>query len=184
MKIGILGSSFNPAHAGHLKLSLKAIEIFNLDEVWWLITKQNPLKNKSEYLPFDLRVKKVENLITNEIIKLKIFEDSTESIFLIDNLKFIKKNYTNETFIFLMGSDSFCEMDQWRDYENIFKLMPIAVFNRNEEKYQPLASVAAKTFDKFKKKSGIGSAIFEDIPAWTFIDDFNAEESSTMIRNK
>ena len=58
MKIGILGSSFNPAHAGHLKLSLKAIEIFNLDEVWWLITKQNPLKNKSEYLPFDLRVKK------------------------------------------------------------------------------------------------------------------------------
>ena len=48
MKIGILGSSFNPAHAGHLKLSLKAIEIFNLDEVWWLITKQNPLKNKSE----------------------------------------------------------------------------------------------------------------------------------------
>lgn len=184
MKIGILGSSFNPAHAGHLKLSLKAIEIFNLDEVWWLITKQNPLKNKSEYLPFDLRVKKVENLITNEIIKLKIFEDSTESIFLIDNLNFIKKNYTNENFIFLMGGDSFCEMNQWRDYENIFKLMPIAVFNRDEEKYQPLASVAAKTFDKFKKGSGIGSAIFEDIPAWTFIDDFNAEESSTMIRNK
>ena len=44
MKIGILGSSFNPPHIGHLKISEKAIEIFNLDEVWWMITKHNPLK--------------------------------------------------------------------------------------------------------------------------------------------
>ena len=47
MKIGILGSSFNPAHLGHLKLSDKAIQIFDLDEVWWMITKQNPLKEKN-----------------------------------------------------------------------------------------------------------------------------------------
>ena len=48
MKIGILGSSFNPPHIGHLKISEQAIEIFKLDEVWWMITKHNPLKNLKE----------------------------------------------------------------------------------------------------------------------------------------
>ena len=48
MKIGILGSSFNPPHIAHMKISECAIEIFNLEEVWWMITKQNPLKKLEE----------------------------------------------------------------------------------------------------------------------------------------
>ena len=55
MKIGILGGSFNPAHEGHLKISLTAIELLNLDKVYWLITKKNPLKTENEYLPFEMR---------------------------------------------------------------------------------------------------------------------------------
>ena len=46
MKIGILGSSFNPPHEGHLKISKEAIDIFALDQIWWLITKKNPFKDK------------------------------------------------------------------------------------------------------------------------------------------
>ena len=44
MKIGILGGSFNPAHEGHIKISLEAIDLLGLDKIYWLITKQNPLK--------------------------------------------------------------------------------------------------------------------------------------------
>ena len=71
MKIGILGSSFNPAHLGHLKLSDKAIQIFDLDEVWWMITKQNPLKEKDDYMSFEDRnnqAKKLANLFTEDCI--------------------------------------------------------------------------------------------------------------------
>ena len=50
MKIGILGGSFNPAHEGHIKISLEAIDLLGLDKIYWLITKQNPLKYKNEYL--------------------------------------------------------------------------------------------------------------------------------------
>ena len=53
MKIGILGSSFNPPHDGHIKISEKALKIFDLDEIWWLVTKQNPLKDENEYLSFE-----------------------------------------------------------------------------------------------------------------------------------
>ena len=47
MKIGILGGSFNPAHEGHIKISLEAIDLLGLDKIYWLITKQNPLKSNS-----------------------------------------------------------------------------------------------------------------------------------------
>ena len=63
MKIGILGGSFNPAHDGHIKISLQAIDLLNLDKVYWLITKQNPLKSSKEYLSLDLRIEKAKNII-------------------------------------------------------------------------------------------------------------------------
>ena len=52
MKIGILGSSFNPPHEGHLKISKEAIDIFALDQIWWLITEKNPFKKKNIYINF------------------------------------------------------------------------------------------------------------------------------------
>ena len=53
MKVGILGSSFNPPHKGHLEISNRALTTFSLNEVWWLITKVNPLKNSSDYIPLN-----------------------------------------------------------------------------------------------------------------------------------
>ena len=183
MKIGILGSSFNPAHLGHLKLSDKAIQIFDLDEVWWMITKQNPLKEKDDYMSFEDRNNQAKKLIGNNNIKLKFFEDITNSNYLIDNLKHIKSNFTEDEFIFLMGSDSFEEMDKWKNYLDIFNQMPIAVFNRNEELYNPLTSIAAEKFKNNQIKLSDAKLIFTKSPAWIFIRDFNVSESSTAIRN-
>lgn len=183
MKIGILGSSFNPAHLGHLKLSDKAIQIFDLDEVWWMITKQNPLKEKDDYMSFEDRNNQAKKLIGNNNIKLKFFEDITNSNYLIDNLKHIKSNFTEDEFIFLMGSDSFEEMDKWKNYLDIFNQMPIAVFNRNEKLYNPLTSIAAEKFKNNQIKLSDAKLIFTKSPAWIFIQDFNVSESSTAIRN-
>ena len=76
MKIGILGSSFNPAHLGHLKLSDKAIQIFDLDEVWWMITKQNPLKEKNDYMSFEDRSNQAKKLMS--ISHLTLFQSKVE----------------------------------------------------------------------------------------------------------
>ena len=69
MKIGILGSSFNPPHNGHIKISEKALTIFDLDEIWLLITKKNPLKNEENYLSFEDRLNKIK-LIINKILHI------------------------------------------------------------------------------------------------------------------
>ena len=110
MKIGILGSSFNPPHNGHLKISKQAIKIFKLDKVWWMITKQNPLKDTNDYLPFEERIKKINSLIDTQKIKVVHFEDKVQSTYLIDNIKYINQEFSNDSFIFLMGSDSFLSL--------------------------------------------------------------------------
>ena len=73
MKIGILGSSFNPPHKGHLEISNRALATFSLNEVWWLITKVNPLKNSSDYIPLNERKNKIDEIIENKNIKFKYY---------------------------------------------------------------------------------------------------------------
>ena len=67
MKIGILGSSFNPPHKGHLEISNRALATFSLNEVWWLITKVNPLKNSSDYIPLNERKNKIDEMNINPL---------------------------------------------------------------------------------------------------------------------
>ena len=75
MKVGILGSSFNPPHKGHLEISNRALRTFSLNEVWWLITKVNPLKNSSDYISLNERKSKINEIIKNENIKFKYYEE-------------------------------------------------------------------------------------------------------------
>ena len=182
MKIGILGSSFNPPHEGHLKISKEAIDIFELDQIWWLITKKNPFKDKDIYLDFIERENKIKSIIDQEIIKLKYFEDETKSNYLIDNLLYIKNNFKNNRYIFLMGSDSFMEIDKWKDYENIFKQIHIAVFNRGSNSNQINNCNAGIEYSNFKIENPGESFFDNDLPSWTFISDFNINISSSDIR--
>ena len=122
MKIGILGSSFNPPHEGHLKISKEAIDIFALDQIWWLITEKNPFKKKNIYINFLERKQKIKSIIDKEMIELKYFEEETKSNYLIHTLLYIKNNFKNNDYIFLMGSDAFMEIDKWKNYNDILEL--------------------------------------------------------------
>ena len=89
MKIGILGSSFNPVHKGHIAIAKKAINIFDLDQVWLMITNQNPLKKEYEYLDYNTRIRLLKKSITSQKLIIKNFEKKTKSVFLVDNLDYI-----------------------------------------------------------------------------------------------
>ena len=80
--IGLLGGSFDPPHKGHLYISLEAKKILKLDEIWWLVTPQNPLKiNKPA--SYSERVKNCNTIIKNKPIKIKEIEKKNKfSIFL------------------------------------------------------------------------------------------------------
>ncbi|MGY9025683.1 MAG: nicotinate-nucleotide adenylyltransferase [Candidatus Pelagibacterales bacterium] len=182
MKIGILGGSFNPAHLGHMKLSLSAIELLDLDSVWWLITKQNPLKSKEEYLPYDLRIKKAALIANGTKIKLICTEEETNSTYAIDNLRHIKKKNIHDNFIYLMGADSFISLDKWKDYENIFEEVPIAVFNRLGFENHIIDSYIGKKYEKYRLNYNSRGLLYKKNPCWIFIKDFKENISSTELR--
>ena len=99
-RIGIFGGSFDPPHYGHLEISKLAIKKLFLDQVYWCITKKNPLKSKS-FFSLPLRVKK-SKIITNHIkkIKIKFFEDKVKSTNTVDLIKYLKKKKKEGYFFF------------------------------------------------------------------------------------
>ncbi len=97
-KIGILGGTFDPAHKGHIKISLEAKKRYGINKIIWAITKKNPYKSKSEF-SLNERIKFAKQINSkNKFIKVKCYENIIKSNRTIDLLKYIKrKNKNNST---------------------------------------------------------------------------------------
>ena len=146
IKIGILGGTFDPAHKGHLKISIQAKKEFDLKNIIWAITKQNPFKSKSSS---NLRNRKqfAKKLIgKNDYIKVKFYEDKISSNKTIDLIKHLNKKFE---IYFIMGADNLINFHKWYKWKSIIKESNILVFDRQGYKAKSLKSV---TFNKVNKK--------------------------------
>jgi len=146
IKIGVLGGTFDPAHKGHLKISIQAKKEFDLKNIIWAITKQNPFKSKSSS---NLRNRKqfAKKLIgKNDYIKVKFYEDKISSNKTIDLIKHLNKKFE---IYFIMGADNLINFHKWYKWKSIIKESNILVFDRQGYKAKSLKSV---TFNKVNKK--------------------------------
>src|SRR4051794_18123926 len=106
-RIGLLGGSFNPAHAGHRRISLNAIAALGLDEVWWLVSPGNPLKEGAKDMaPFAVRFTAARSLARRSRIGVSDFEPREGTRFTIDTVQRLKRRYPHNQFIWLLGSDT------------------------------------------------------------------------------
>ena len=100
-KIGILGGTFDPAHKGHIKISIEAKKRFKLKEIIWAITKKNPYKSKSS-LDLSKRISFAKKInYKNKFIKVRFYENIIKSNRTIDLIKYIKKKIKLVKFILL-----------------------------------------------------------------------------------
>lgn len=130
-RIGILGGSFNPAHSGHRAISLAAIAALGLDEVWWLVSPGNPLKEKAgDMAPFAARFASAQAMARHAPIRASAIELKLGTRYTIDTLTRLIRLYPNKRFIWLMGADNLAQFDQWRDWRDIAREVPIAVVAR------------------------------------------------------
>jgi len=146
IKIGVLGGTFDPAHKGHLKISIQAKKEFDLKNIIWAITKQNPFKSKSSS---NLRNRKqfAKKLIgKNDYIKVKFYEDKISSNKTIDLIKHLNKKFE---IYFIMGADNLINFHKWYKWKSIIKECNILVFDRQGYKAKSLKSL---TFNKVNKK--------------------------------
>ena len=130
-RIGILGGSFNPAHRGHRAISLAAIAALGLDEVWWLVSPGNPLKEKSgDMAPFAARFASARRMARHAPIRASAIELKLGTRYTMDTVRALNRRYPNKRFIWLMGSDNLAQFDRWRGWRRIAREVPIAVVAR------------------------------------------------------
>ena len=130
-RIGLLGGSFNPAHQGHRNISLEALEALGLDEVWWLVSPGNPLKEGAKDMaPFEARFASAEAMALQSPIKVSDFEVEAGTRYTVDTVREIQKRYPEDRFIWLMGEDSVAQFHQWKNWRKLADSLPIAVIHR------------------------------------------------------
>ncbi|WP_420139751.1 nicotinate-nucleotide adenylyltransferase [Sphingomonas sp.] len=128
---GILGGSFNPAHSGHRRISLHAMEALGLDALWWLVSPGNPLKEgKSDMAPLAVRLASANRMARGTRIVPTTIEAQLGTRYTADTLRKLVKRYPHRRFIWLMGADNLAQFHRWRDWRTIARTMPIAVIAR------------------------------------------------------
>ena len=180
--VGILGGSFDPPHKGHLYISIEAKKILKLEEVWWLITPQNPLKI-SRPANYKERVKNCKLISKNKPIKIKEIEKKINSKYSYQTIKYLNNHYKNINFIWLMGADNLINFHKWQNANKIFNEIPIVVFRRYGYNEKALKSYTSNFYKNFKLNSkNIRIENFSKLPAWTIIQNKEINISSTEIR--
>ena len=149
-KIGILGGSFDPAHKGHIKISIEAKKKFKINKIIWARTKKNPFKSKS-YFELKKRIHLAKKISKkNKFNSVKFYEDKIKSNKTINLINYIKKNNNRSKIFLLMGADNLISFHKWYKWKIISSKCSILVFDRTNYKSKSLKSTA------FKKLNGKG----------------------------
>tara|TARA_Y100001970_G_scaffold159102_1_gene194619 strand:+ start:960 stop:1535 length:576 start_codon:yes stop_codon:yes gene_type:complete len=181
-KIGLLGGSFDPPHKGHIFLSLEAKKLLQLNEIWWLVTPQNPLKiNKPA--TYNERLKNCKKITKNSPIIIKEIEKKINSKYTYQTLDYILKHYSNIKFFWIMGADNLINFHKWQKWKRIFDEISIVVFKRHGYNIKALKSITNKTFNnKLVSSEKINAAQFNKLPSWIWVNNREIKISSTEIR--
>lgn len=182
-RIGLIGGSFNPAHQGHIHIARHAKHAAQLDEVWWLVSPQNPLKSNDGMAPFAQRFARARTAAKlYSWIKVLDFEQKQNLQFTADSLSLLMTRCPKADMIWIMGADNLLQFTQWKRAYFISRLVPIIVVNRPLYRFQALASSGAALLSRCRKKPA--RRLSRKNGGWTFIHAASDSASSTAIRGR
>ena len=182
-KVGILGGSFNPAHAGHIHISNTARTRLGIDEVWWLVAPQNRLKSSVGMENFDKRLS-YARLLTNGISYIKVLdiEEKNKLYASYMTINFLNNKSQRVKFIWLMGSDILDNFNNWLYPDSIAKKMYVAVVSRPNFSSSFLNTPQKTKLGKRLKNSKTKTIFLRKKPVWVFLKNRLLSISSSEIR--
>ena len=185
-RIGLLGGSFNPAHAGHLHISRQALRRLKLYQIWWVVSPQNPLKPTEGMAPFDARFASAESVASADSrVLVSDIERTLGTQFSIDTVVNLTQTYPDTRFVWVMGADNLNQASRWRDWRTFFRSVPIAVFARPTYSLRALVSKAARRFARARiRETRAGRLADMRPPAWVYLHIPMSSASSTRIRTQ
>ena len=179
-RIGLLGGSFDPAHAGHAHITREALKRFDLDQVWWLVSPGNPLKENGP-APLDRRVDQARMVIHHPKVVVTGVEARLGTRFTADTLAALGGLYPHVRFTWLMGADNLHQFHKWDRWQQIMDMMPVGILARPGDRIDARTSVAARMFwnDRLRSSHMLSRTA---APAWCFVNVPLRDDSSSAIR--
>ena len=154
-----------------------------LDEVWWLVSPGNPLKEVEGMAPLPARVKAAQQMARRAPIVVTAIERQLGSRYTIDTLRALKRRYPSRRFVWLMGADNLAQFHLWKDWRAIAREMPIAVVARPGYDAAALASPAMAWLRRFRvAPAGLRNRGEWSAPALTELRFDPDPRSATAIR--
>lgn len=129
-RIGLLGGSFNPAHAAHRHVSLTALRQLQLDAIWWLVSPLNPLKLPESMAALGDRVARARQQARHSRIRVTALEAVLGTRFAVDTVIALKRRYPQHRFVWLAGDDIVAQLHRWRRWRRFLGEVPLAVAPR------------------------------------------------------
>ncbi len=132
MKVGLYFGSFNPVHVGHLIIANHVVNNTDIQQLWFVISPQNPFKSSHTLLNEYHRLHLVQAAIEGEN-KLRVSNvefNLPKPSYTVDTLTYLCEKYPQHEFVIIMGSDSFCNLPKWKNYEVIVRNHPLYIYLR------------------------------------------------------
>ena len=184
-RVGLLGGSFNPAHEGHRAISLEALKRLGLDQVWWLVSPQNPLKSHRGMADLKARMASATEIVGGHPrLMVTDLEQKIGTLYTIDTVKWLVRKGKHD-FVWLIGADNLLQMPKWRSWRTLLNLVPIAVFDREPYSYRALAGRVAKAYADCRIDVRDAKHLIHTAPpAWVYFRLRRHRISSTAIRSR
>ncbi|MEL6687346.1 MAG: nicotinate-nucleotide adenylyltransferase [Pseudomonadota bacterium] len=181
LSIGLFGGSFNPAHAGHRHVANAGLRELGLDQVWWLVSPQNPLKPAQPSA--DARAKTVHALNLPYAMRVSHIESLLQTRYTVELIRKLTRRDQTSRFVYMIGSDNLAQMPQWEDWQDLFRLIPIAVIARPGEATRSRMGRVARQFARYRIPESESHTLKDRAPpAWTYLTLPLNPLSSSAIR--
>ena len=131
-QVGIYGGSFNPIHNGHIQLAKHILRLSALDEIWFMVSPQNPLKPQNELLDDHLRLEMTRTALQNEpkLIACDTEFHLSKPSYTWSTLRHLSTEHPETSFTLIIGADNWLVFNQWAHHEDILQNYEIIIYPR------------------------------------------------------
>jgi len=182
-RVGLYGGSFNPPHQGHKALAETALRRLGLDQIWWMVTPGNPLKDKEALKPLEERIVQSRALIRHPRIHITGFEAGMRTTCSAKIVSLIRRRHKQVHFVWLMGADNLKNFHLWQHWRTMADTISLAIIDRPGVTFAALASPAARALSRFRlPPSHARQLSLMPAPAWCFLPAPRLDISSSSLR--
>ena len=186
-RIGLLGGSFDPAHEGHLAISLRALHQARLDWVWWLVAAQNPLKRHAPSAPLAQRLAQARRLAGHPLRRIWATDAEARPAgrYALDSVRALQRRFPEARFVLLLGADNLAQLPRWHRWRRLAAAVPLLVAPRPAAPCESLGGRGRAHFaGRLLRREDISRLAETRPPALAFLSGAPVGLSSTMLRRR